>query len=244
MRNPMAKFWRFCVLVSALTASGAVQAGQFVVIASNDSSLRLGSVLSKGQSVTIAAGERATLVSEAGATVTRTGPFSDIPAPSTSSAPEGAGGGVVASLSKLLTNNDVSTKQIGAVRSIVPGKPPPSLWMLDSRMSGDHCMPAGEPLIVWRSKSASASKLSVKRLPKGKRYNFASPAGAKTVMWPENLVRESGTKYLLRTAGGGSAKITLKVIRPGFATPAHQAAWMADNGCRRQAIALLESIGK
>jgi len=227
-----------------MTAAFSAQAQQWVVIASGAPSLKPGQVVKSGTAIEIPAGASVTLVSETGKTVTLKGPFSG-PAKA-----GGQGGGkgsgddkLIASLSGLLSGSGKETGFLGAMRAVTPPKPPSDAWVIDTGKSGDVCVQAKGPVMLWREKAARARILTLKNLTDKSRSKAEWPAGSATLEWPSKVTLTDGARYLLRMKGSRAArKLKLHLVPGGLASDAHRAVWMARNGCEKQAMRLLAGL--
>ena len=240
-RSPPARTLLGLLLCSIfLLFAQPARAGQFVVIDSTDPALAPGQVVAAGKTVAVAAGATATLIADDGALVTLSGPFSGIP-----NAAGGAAGsqGLADALARLVSPGDASTQKMGAIRSFA-GRTPPDIWLVDVTRTGGHCVISGAPVTLWREKAKSKADLTIKPLPNGERQKITWAAGANTLALPGGIAVEDGTKLLVRGVGKSASKVTFHAVPANLKTDAHRALWMAENGCRGQALALLASLGK
>ncbi|MAF94542.1 MAG: hypothetical protein CMM60_02130 [Rhodospirillaceae bacterium] len=235
-----------------MTAAFSAQAQQLVVITSGAPSLKPGQVVKSGTAIEIPAGASVTLVSETGKTVTLKGPFSG-PAKAGGQGGgqgdgqgDGKGGGdakLIASLSGLLSGSGKETGSLGAMRAAAPPKPPSDAWVIDTGKSGDVCVQAKGPVMLWREKAAKARILTLKNLTDKSKSKAEWPAGSATLEWPSKVTIADGARYLLRMKGSRAArKLKLHLVPGGLASDAHRAVWMARNGCEKQAMRLLAGL--
>lgn len=227
-----------------MTAAFSAQAQQLVVIASGAPSLKPGQVVKSGTAIEIPAGASVTLVSETGKTVTLKGPFSG---PAKAGGQGGGKGGaddkLIASLSGLLSGSGKETGSLGAMRAVAPLKPPSDAWVINTGKSGDFCVQAKGPVMLWRGKAAKARILTLKNLTDKSKSKAEWPAGSATLEWPSKVTLADGARYLLRMKGSRAArKLKLHLVPGDLPSDAHRAAWMARNGCEKQARRLLAGL--
>ena len=227
-----------------MTAAFSAQAQQLVVIASGAPSLKPGQVVKSGTAIEIPAGASVTLVSETGKTVTLKGPFSG---PAKAGGQGGGKGGadnkLIASLSGLLSGSGKETGSLGAMRAVAPLKPPSDAWVINTGKSGDFCVQATGPVMLWREKAAKARILTLKNLTDKSKSKAEWPAGSTTLEWPSKVTLADGARYLLRMKGSRAArKLKLHLVPGDLPSDAHRAAWMARNGCEKQARRLLAGL--
>ena len=244
----MSMRWISCLSgILLMTAAFSAQARQLVVIASGAPSLKPGQVVESGAAIEIPAGASVTLVTETGKTVILKGPFSG---PAKAGGPgDGQGGGnsggdkLIASLSGLLSGSGKETGSLGTMRAIAPPKPPSDPWVINTGKSGDFCVRAKGPVLLWRAKTAKSRILTLKNLTDKSRSKAKWPAGSATLEWPSKVNLSDGARYLLRMKGSRAArKFKLHLVPGGLASDAHRAVWMARNGCEKQAMRLLAGL--
>jgi len=215
-------------------------AADLVVVASTAPGVVPGSIVKSDAVLNIPAGATVTLISGAGQMVTLEGPRSGAP---------GTGGGsagspdLIASLSGLLKGSERETGALGTMRAMAPPAPPTDPWVIDVGQSGDHCVAAAAPAMLWRGSSSHARVVSLVDLKDNRQIDADWPAGATTLAWPAQLPLSDGGRYLVRMKGAATGtRLTVHRVPANLPTDAHQAAWMADKGCRPQARRLLAAI--
>ncbi|MCH7937895.1 MAG: hypothetical protein IH994_12535 [Proteobacteria bacterium] len=227
-----------------MTAAFSAQAQQLVVIASGAPSLKPGQVVKSGTAIEIPAGASVTLVSETGKMVTLKGPFSGPAEAGGQGGGQGsADGKLIASLSGLLSGSGKETGSLGTMRAIAPPKPPSDPWVIDTGKSGDFCVQAKGPVMLWREKAGKARILTLKNLTDKSKSKAEWPAGSATLEWPSKVNLTDGARYLLRMKGSRAArKFKLHLVPGDLPSDAHRAVWMARNGCEKQAMRLLAGL--
>ncbi len=227
-----------------MTAAFSAQAQQLVVIASGAPSLKPGQVVQSGAAIEIPAGTSVTLVSETGKTVILKGPFSGPAKAGGQGGGQGGGGDkLIASLSGLLSGSGKETGSLGTMRAAAPPKPPSDAWVINTGKSGDYCVQAKGPVMLWREKAAKTRILTLKNLTDKSRSKAEWPAGSATLEWPSKVNLTDGARYLLRMKGSRAArKLKLHLVPGDLPSDAHRAVWMARNGCEEQAMRLLAGL--
>lgn len=217
--------------------SSAAWAQDLVIVNSTAPSLKPGQMVESDSPIEVPAGASVTLVSESGKILTLKGPRSGPPGMG------GGGGGdanLLSSLSGLLSASGKETASLGTMRAVAPPMPPDDPWVINIGRSGDHCVPKGGPVTLWRAKSAKAVSLSLKSLTDRSKSKAAWPAGASSLQWPAGMTIADGAKYLARLKGSRTAsKLVLHLVPGDLPSDAHRAAWMAGKGCVKQARRLL-----
>lgn len=233
----------FLALTLVILSTRFVEAGELVVIASGEPSLRVGSVIDGGDPIAVAAGASVVLVSEDGRTISLTGPFTGAPDPS----PPTADGGLVDSLSRLIADEAGSPETLAVFRSGL-GKTPigrPDVWGIRIAEAGRYCVRPDRPPMLWwpAARTGAVVKLSeAGEQATGVRIRW--PASKKYAPWPDALAISDSATYVVRFRASDPGTEIETVLMPALETDAHRAAWMAEHGCPRQALAVLDAMGK
>jgi hypothetical protein len=210
------------IAIVAFIGVSAAEASQLVVVESTVAGISSGQILDGAKPLDIAAGKSVTVITESGQVKKLAGPFSGAPAGKAG----GGGPDIVASLSRL-----------------IEGKSGGGVWDIDAFRSGTHCIVAGSEARLWRAKAKKKAKLQIKTLPYGKKVASNWAAGADVLAWPAAVEIKDGAEYLMRRAKGLTAsRVTLRLIPGDTPSDVHRVAWMADNGCVRQAKELLAGL--
>lgn len=235
----MARLIPVLMFLMTLIITGMASAADLVIVASTAPALSAGQVIQHDTPLDIPASSSITVIAQNGQSATLTGPYSGIPG-------IGAGGGgkdgVVGALSGLFAGSGQESTSLGVMRS-TPPLPPSDPWMIDAGRSGDHCVPA-KGALFWRAKSDRMQTLVLKHMgaPRAK-AQVEWPQGGETLAWPQDIPQLNGGVYLVRLKGDKTArKVVLHVLPNGLKSDAHRAAWMAGQGCRKQAIILISTI--
>lgn len=228
-----------------LPAASPASADQFVVIESTAPGIATGTVLQSGQSITLPAGARVSLVSDRGTVATLTGPFSGVP-------PVGGGGAsdptVVDAISSLFAQTGPRAQSWGTFRGESAmrgegGDAPSDVWTINLQQSERICLPAGTAPRLWRAAADGELLVVLVHVSSGREAYLRFADGVQDVAWPGELPLIDGGEYALRDTGYlWERHLALRVIPDGTAAGAHQVAWMADTGCFRQARLLLSQL--
>lgn len=221
----------------AIPGAGRAIAGQLVVLESTAPGFKVGQVIDSAKKLSLPAGTRLSVIGGDGTVRALKGPFSG--------APGGSGGmadtSLVASLAKLIEDQGSESVSLGVTRAIDSTRPP--VWGVDALRTGDHCVLAGSPSILWRHKSRKPAKLTIRNLADKSKVTVPWPAGASQVPWPTAMPLHDQGDYLLKVSTKlSAARLTLHVVPAGLPSDAHRAVWVAERGCRGQARALLAGL--
>ncbi|MDP7667220.1 MAG: hypothetical protein QF738_04060 [Rhodospirillales bacterium] len=219
----------------AVMASYAL-AAEMVVVASTAPGIEPGQVVESSARFKVPAGATVTLISQSGKPVIVKGPFAGAP-----SGNEDAKGdtSVVSSLAKLFSGPGAETSGLGAMRS-TRTKGPPEPWLIDVSRSGNHCVSAPQEAAFWRRANRTSTTLGLRQLSQDGSAEVNWLRGADTLRWPEDFPLVDGGEYIARLKHDNTArKIIVHVAPAGLPGIAHEAAWMAEQGCTTQAKALL-----
>jgi hypothetical protein len=219
-----------CLLPSLALAAPAV------VIKSTVSGLAVGAMVEEDQVIDVPAGAAVTLVTPAGKTVTRSGPFNG--------AAIGTGGGGDASVARTISgflSKKGGETRVGAVRAAA-SRTADDPDVIPVAASGRYCAPqGGSPL--WRGASDTEETYTLREVASGSQGEVAFARGAETVAWPAAVPLRDGGTYLVRVKGSvRSSRIVLAVAPGPVDNPAVRVAWMIDKGCTRQADLLIERL--
>jgi len=226
-----------------MTAAFSAQAQQLVVIASGAPAFKPGQVVKAGTAVEIPAGASVTLVTETGKMVVLKGPFSGPAQAGGQGGDKGGDGKLITSLSELLSGSGKESGSLGTMRAVAPPKPPTDAWVINTGKSGEFCLLAKGPAVLWRAKAAKGRTVTLKNLGDKSKSTAQWPAGNATMAWPSKVTLADGARYLLRMKGSRAArKIKLHLVPGHLPSDAHRAVWMAQNGCEKQAKRLLAGL--
>jgi hypothetical protein len=221
------------VTAAALVAGvGLPASADMVVIRASGPGLKTGAVVASGAGVTLPAGSSATLLAQDGRSVKISGPYQGVP-------DQGSGGDakVVTALSRLLTTGGGDSHSLGVTRgtdvfeshAVNPG-------------GGVYCARANRAAVFQRGMSITATRLVITSA-NGAVTEVKWPESATEVPWPQEQPLRDGATYLIEQEGKPKpGKLMVRRVPGDVEGEAAVAAWMAENGCSRQAMAVLKSI--
>ncbi len=222
------------LLATALPAAAA----DIFVVEAKGVELAPGQQLDGGKPLTLAVGQRVTLVTGDGRTLKLKGPFNEAPAPEV----ESASNNVVQSLKGLIKLREADTTSAGIIRSGNAGVTPPAPWLVEVRHSGDRCVVAGEKAVLWRQDMAQGgSNLEIAPADQSWHAKAAWPASSDRLALPAAMKLNDGQAYQV-SVDDSSVNLTVHVIPQAMKSEAARAAWMIEVGCEAQAKALVESM--
>lgn len=229
------------VLVGGWAAPG--RTADLVVIASGDSSVAVGTKIDGSKPISIPAGASLVLVSSTGRTIRLAGPYDGAPDPSAT----GADDGLVDSLSQLIKEEGGSSTTLAVFRG-GPDKTPigrPDIWGIDIAREGRYCLRPDRPAMLWwyAARPGAVVKLSSSGDESGG-ARIRWPQSKKYTAWPDALALSDGATYVARFRSGDTGTPLTTVLMPALDTDAHRAAWMAEHGCARQALGVLDAVGE
>ena len=225
----------------AFSATAKQKTYEMVVLHTEGAALKRGAVIDGHQPLALKAGSKVTLVGADGKTVTLQGPLSGKPADLAGTA-TGAKSPqkVVEILSALMSNEQRSTKALGVVRSAGPATAKlPNEWAVNVQQSGTKCV-AGQQVKLWRSDAQQAGELQIRRARSARSAKAVWPAGQEYLA-VDRRVFTNGQNYVV-SLNGKPVEIKVNVMPADLKSASEQAAWMARNGCRDQALAMVDSI--
>ncbi|MDX1434866.1 MAG: hypothetical protein R3286_20665 [Gammaproteobacteria bacterium] len=220
-------------------------AAELVVISSSDASLAPGTVLDGARPLAVAEGAEVVLVSPQGRIIKLIGPHRDAPDAST---PPGDGG-LVDSLSQLINREAASPSTLAVFRGMLGQAPAgrPDVWGIDIARAGRYCLRPDRPVMLWWAAARPGAAVTLSREGHGDDsagVRIRWPRGKRQAAWPQELPIADGATYLARFRPGDPGERLVTVMMPALETDAHRAAWMAEQGCTRQALAVLDALGR
>ena len=225
------------VLFAVVPASAAVD---MVVIRSEGAPFEPGSMIDGSVPLKLEAGWTVTLVASDGTHVTLSGPSERAPAEGRDNSgtedPK-----IINVLGALIADREKSTLALGSVRSTGGGDfgPLPDAWAVNVENSGSWCI-RREQALLWRHDATNRARLTV-RLAAGARTAQADWAAGRNTLSLSGAGFRDRTRYMFEL-DGKRTELMLHVMRPDLTTAVEQAAWMAEAGCKEQALAMLEAI--
>lgn len=223
-------------LVLALS-SISVTAAPLIVVDAHGGGLKKGQKIDSTQPITLKEGERVTLISQDGKTVTLRGKFSGLPM-------TGAGAATDQKqvLGALVGTRNAQTGTLGAVRSFGLSRAValPEPWLIDVSTPGERCLRPGQQPIWWRPEVGTSQKFTLLPIDQSWRVDFEWAAGQHAIPGPPLAKFEGQTVFLIRT-GEREYGITVHLV-PTNLDGSALASWMIGKGCMPQAEALLRQM--
>lgn len=222
-----------------LVVSLNTQAADLVVIESNAPNYTAGTLIGSADTIRLGTGETLQLISESGLPKTIEGPFEGTPGDDASPAGDAA---LLGSLSALLSQSSPESSELGVTRAAVTHEIP-NAWSIVADGNGTHCFSRAQPAHLWRANAGRKANVRIKNVSTRERVSLPWAAREKSLGWPGDFPLENGTQYTIQIKGKMKVvKLTMKEVPSDLPTDAHRAAWMAENGCASQALALLKGI--
>lgn len=231
-----------CLLWNGAGTSGAV-AGQVVILSSTTAEYSPGSIVDGTSTVSLPGGGLLMFNDATGATRTLTGPYTGTIEQSSDGGAQGAG--VLASLSRLVVSRAEEQAKLGAIRAL-PSNLAREVNVVSVARSAVQCAANGEPVRLWRPETLRGdSRITMTDIETGAASEVLWQGTDASLYWPEDLPIRDGGRYRLKLdLAPRPVEITLRLVPVAIDAPAVTAAWMADAGCRRQALLLVSLLGE
>lgn len=233
-----------CLGLGLLVSLGPAAAlADYVVIAASgvSGSYSAGTEIADDRQIDLPQGARLTLIERSGRMVTLEGLFSGtVPAPGESGESEAPSTGWDA-LKRLVGSAEASSTVLGAARASAGDiPPPPGVWDLSTDSSGPRCVRKGE-LTLWRKQADEGQTVSA-RSAAGRHDGIVWKEGENRLTLPDDMAMEDGRMVV--SIAGELRDFELSVMPQTLAgAPAGQLlAWLAEQDCRRQALALIARL--
>jgi hypothetical protein len=200
--------------------------------------LAVGQKIDGAQPLSLAVGQRVTLVTLDGRTIKLKGPSEAPPAP----AEENTSGDVVKSLKGLIKAREADTSSAGIIRQGTTAFAQPAPWLVEIGHSGDRCLIAGERTVLWRATiPAVTSDMEISPVDHSWTANASWPAGKDKLALPASMTLNDGQAYVV-TLDKDPVHLTIHVIPQTVQSDAAKAGWMIEVGCESQAKALIDAM--
>lgn len=230
-----------CFSTFSAVSDGMAKEASFIVLQAKNApaSLAEGMLIPGKGEIEVPAGAEITLMGEDGTTLKLVGHTVH----SFQSAPtEKTGSGALKRLSGWIKGKRKQTTKLGAFRK--PGgkngvrQIPPGPWLVDSQASGKWCVRStGQKF--WKPGTPEAMPVSIE--PRGKpAIETTWPGSEETLDIPPGILTD-GQRLKLRV-GQKSVRLTLFIAPQSLEDRASTLAWLAEKGCRKQALALIEEF--
>lgn len=226
---------RWAALVAAAAFGGVAasssHAGDLVILESDVLGLSPGDIISDESIMDIPDGKSLVMMTETGQMISLAGPFSGVAEQS------GEGEGkLVKAISNLILTDGSDTSSLGAVRDIGDAgvKDP---WLLNVTEAGDFCYSPGAKVKMWRPKPDQFSHIRISNGEKAAKTKW--PEQDATFGWPPPIPLVDGQLYQFTLDDETNVKVRAHEIPETLSAPGEKAVWMAEKGCRRQAVLFL-----
>ncbi len=219
------------------------QAADLVVIVSSDPSIEAGAIVDGSRPISVAANASVILVSSSGKTIKLSGPYNGAPDTSSTSSDSQ----LVESLSRLITKNARSPTTLAVFRGGFKRAPAdrPDIWGIDIARAGRYCLRSDRPVMLWWAAARSGAVVTFSRSGDSSRSaRIRWPGGKRHLAWPKELTLSDGATYVARFWSEDDGEQLVTILMPDLGTDAHRAAWMAEHDCTRQALRVLDAMGK
>lgn len=234
----MGRIWIALVGLVLLGVAPLVEAGQWVVIAAEQSALQPGTLVPGDKPLKLAEGAQLVLLAEDGKTLKLTGPYSGVPNGRSKGGGENSNLNAIANL---LQGHQQATSTLGVMRGgSLQELPTTNLVSVDN--AGERCL-TGDPVVLWRGNTFSSEQVTLVAEAGGKSLtSFTWPAGEARWSMPARYF-EDGKSYLLQRPGQLIQLHIHKTAAP-LDNPAALVGWMAKSGCKAQALSVLAKLAE
>ncbi len=225
-------------VANASTPSTTGSADEVVVIRSNAESYPVGKTLSLSRDkVTLTAAQKVMLVDSLGGLRRLSGPFSG---PIAEKQAEGSGQSSVAVVTVLASLLSDPNRKSDWLRSGGGGPAElPTPWAVSVEHSGAACAQS-DRVTLWRRDGARDSRLVIDMGAGGKKARVTWAQGSGILPMPASLFT-SGQTYLVKV-DDQEVSLVLHIAPAAATSPVETAVWMANVGCKAQALAMIDSI--
>jgi hypothetical protein len=227
--------WLGVVAVLLAVHPGAARAADLVVVESRGIDLKPGHVIDGAKPLTLTEGQLVTLITPAGKIIKLRGPLSGPAAES------GAGDtvDVTGALKSLVTEHGGRKGELAVVRGgggeeVVPPEP----WLIDVTRGGNRCLPEQAPVVFWRPGGGDATSLTIAPYDRSWHARAEWPSGQDRITVPGAVPIRQRTTYVV-SVGGKESALTLITVPATLTNDEMRAAWMVEQDCQPQALALL-----
>jgi hypothetical protein len=207
-----------------------------VVVEAHGLKLQPGDTVDGSITLALQEGQQLTLIAPTGQIVKLKGPSDAPPLPGNAAGPAD----VKAALNTLITQKVAMNERAGVVRGTGSPPVPPDPWLLDVTHVGNRCLPADQPMVLWRPAGTKETNLVITPSDRSWQAKAIWPEGADRLTLPNIQPLARRTAFLVRL-GNREVGITLIAIPASLTNDAMRAAWMEESGCDTQAEALLKA---
>ncbi len=236
---------REIIFVVVFLFPGSTWASQLLVIDSKSPAYNTGDFVETTSMIQLAEGETLELLAEDGRIYRLRGPYEGLAVVGE----KGSKQSVLSAVAALVASPGRNLTSIGGTRGYNKPREPESgdsespPWSHLTMDGGEQCVVKGMPVKFWRLDANADIKLTVTHLTRGPTVELDWPAGKRDLAWPKALPLEDDGFYKIETgASMDSRYLNLREIPPRAAQGAQGVAWLAANGCQRQAKALYTAL--
>lgn len=225
---------RLLLLLAALASPAA--AINMVVVDARGGGFKPGQMVAASAIVALKEGERATLISPDGRSVTLHGPYNGVVLKAGTAVQDPR-----AALAALISTRNDRAKSVGAVRAGANAAPLPDPWLIDVSRPGARCVREGEQPVWWRPDARSDQPFSVFPIDRSWRADFQWKAGVDRMEAP-SIEKLKGVNFFVIRLEGQENAISLQLIPREVTDPLVLASWMLERTCIQQADAYLRQV--
>ena len=211
---------------------------QLIVLQARGGGFKIGQSISPQKIISLKEGERITLISSNGKSITHRGPFKGLPVKKETSKPNPA-----KALSVLIANRDARTTSIGVIRAGTAAVQTPDHFAIDITRGGPRCLYEGEKPEFWRPEKKTEAPFVMFPVDRSWRADLVWKVGEDRMIMPDLSKFEDVTTVLVNFDQREFA-ISFTIIPKRIKDPFIQTAWMLEKGCIQQANSLLTEISK
>lgn len=227
-------------LALTVLSIASAAAAEFVIIGSTSAAYTAGRIIDAAIPLSIADGERITVVAADGKTRMIEGPFEG----AVDSGTDGTvGKTLIQSLSELVLANQRRTS-IAGVRVGAAAAAPDDIFVVRVDFSGRVCL-AGSEARLWRPNAADRGTLLIREIGgENREAELDWPAGSRRLAWPQEIPPQDAMSYLLRFRDGNrrATRIDIAFVERAAPTTAHRIAILGEKQCLQQAMQLLGEL--
>ncbi|MCC6469159.1 MAG: DUF4384 domain-containing protein [Alphaproteobacteria bacterium] len=228
----------------------------FVIISSTADGMKKGDRVATSQSIAVPSGTRVVLMDASGKVMTVRGPFNGVLGSSepTAPTPKATGAfrsvsdaaGLIERLGDALRSENDAPRRIGAFRGVGAsglglGATPADPWAIDVSAAGHWCVAADRAVTLNRGGLTGFDSITIETKPSGAKMDIPWPKAQAVLQWPASVPVKNGASYDLRM-GTTTTSIAVHMMDQKGMTSGQVALWMAEQGCQRQASAMIDSL--
>jgi hypothetical protein len=234
----MPPLWGAIVVAVVLAAPAEAQTVEFLVVSDSAAiGYPRGSLIEDGAAVKVAVGSSLELIDSSGRGKIISGPF-DGPV---HAAPAAAAPPMLAAMKRIAALGD-DRQALAVARGGTQSPYPTDPHAIDAGDEATQCASSDGPVLLWRPPPQHRSTLFLVRLSTGERATLDWPSNRASLPWPDTIKLADGETYQAGLQGElTKARFVVRVVP--FDKPGPDAARrLADVGCARQALDMLEAL--